>query len=81
MKSISELKPGQIVKINLQPIEIVSIPEGSRTVVVVKDIYKGKGWDEELKKYIGVKCTNGWYRGQNYGWGREFKVHIKDIEI
>lgn len=55
--------------------------ENSYTKVVVMDIERGKGWDENTQKYVGYKVGNGWARGQNYDYGKEFELHIKNLSI
>lgn len=57
--------------------QIVSMVEGSRTLVIVKDIERGKGWDESTQSYKGIFTKNGWYRGENDGYGDEVEIHIK----
>ncbi len=57
--------------------QIVKMVEGSRTKVIVKDIERGPGWHEDTRSYKGVNIPNGWYRGQNHGYGDDIEVHIK----
>lgn len=50
--------------------EIIGFVKGSKSKVEVKDIDRGRGWDEALKRYVGVKHEHGWERGQNYAFGQ-----------
>lgn len=50
-----------------------------RTKLILKDVYRGPGWDETLQKYVGVRTVLGWFRGQNYGYGEEMTIHVKEI--
>ena len=58
----------------------------SKTQVMVRDIDRGRGWDEISESYKGYyarggNCATGtWIRGQNHGYTDEFKVHIKELE-
>ena len=70
---------------------IVTIQDGERTQKVLiiektgrshykaKDIERGPGWNEEKRKYTGVKFPNGWMRGQNYCYGEVFEIQKKQI--
>ena len=69
---------------------IVTIQDGERTQKVlilekigtrykVKDIEQGPGWNEEKRKYTGVKVGNGWMRGQNHCYGQIFAIHKNQI--
>jgi len=59
--------------------EIEERVEGSRTMLMVKDIDRGPGWDENTQSYKGVRTANGWYLGRNYDYGTIHPVHINRI--
>jgi hypothetical protein len=64
-------------------VEVVDVVPKSRTKVVVKEINRGVGWDEQSQSYKGVKLKLkdgvGWMRGQNFGFGTEHVIHKKEL--
>lgn len=56
---------------------IISMVEGSKTKVIVKDIERGDGWNEASQEHKGVKKKNGWKLGKNNDYGVELEVHRK----
>lgn len=78
-----ELRTGDVFTVRLKhydtTAEFVRMAENSRTMVVVKDIDRGEGWNENRKRYDGVKINKGWYRGANYSYGEEHTVHISQL--
>jgi len=56
---------------------IISVVEGSKTKVIVKDIGRGEGWDEKTQRYKGVKKNNSWSLSKNNDFGAEHEVHRK----
>lgn len=64
--------------------KVMSQVKGSRTKFICKDIDKGPGWDKDLRRYVGVNVPNGWYRGENYGYGdkveysKKYLTEVKD---
>ena len=71
---------------------VIGIAPNSRTLLIVKDIDRGPGWDEEKQKYVGVKHYKqtphgpkqvSWERGQNYAFDDkgEQTVHISQLEL
>jgi hypothetical protein len=66
---------------SLYRVEVVKKVPKSRTMLVVKVIDKGKGWDEGRKRYTGIKVGSGWMRGQNYSFGQSEEVHYNTLEI
>jgi len=56
---------------------IISMVEGSKTKVIVKDIERGEGWNEKTQSYTGVKKNNGWSLCDNKELGSEHIVHRK----
>jgi hypothetical protein len=70
--------------------KVLGLVEGSKTLVEVEDIYRGDGWDEETRKYVGVHFNNtdpesgrvlsgGWYLGRNMGFGDVLTYHRKNL--
>lgn len=51
----------------------------SRTMVIVKDTDRGKGYDYNAEKYVGVKFPGGWSRGTNNSFNEEFTRHINQL--
>lgn len=60
---------------------VVSFLPNSRTVAIVKDTDRGKGWDESRMRYNGVASKGGWMRGVNNCFGMEFEKHISTLEL
>jgi|SRR5690554_978619 len=60
---------------------VVGVEPNSKTLVIVEDIDRGKGWCKDTGKYIGVSNGNGWYLGKNNCFGMKTTVHIKQLEI
>lgn len=66
--------------------KIISKVEGSRTLFLIQDIERGKGWDEKTQSYKGYFTEGGnnanqrWNRGENYDYGKIVKVHIKKLK-
>lgn len=60
-------------------IEVIEKVLKSITKVVVKEIDRGQGYDETKEKYTGVKIRKGWFRGQNFDFGKTHEVHINDL--
>lgn len=52
----------------------------SRTLLEVKLIDRGPGYDHNLKRYTGVKVSSGWMRGQNYQYGHIDETHYKHLK-
>ena len=50
-----------------------------RTKLILEDIYRGPGWDESKEKYVGIQKPGGWFRGQNYAFGQEMTIHVKEL--
>ncbi|MCK5342975.1 MAG: hypothetical protein KAR20_06205 [Candidatus Heimdallarchaeota archaeon] len=62
-------------------VQVIECVERSQTKVVVEQIDRGRGWDEELQIYTGWKTSTGdWSRGQNYGFGKCDTVHINELK-
>jgi len=79
-----EIEPDLLVsskKHNIIKGKIIRKLEHSYTKVEVKDIDRGPGWNEKTQTYKGCKFKGGWGRGQNYGFGDEHIIHIKDLTI
>ena len=74
-------EPDTIVTIQVGDIQqsVLIMERVGRTKFLVKDIERGSGWDEQRKKYVGIKVNGGWMRGQNYEYGRKFEIHKKQI--
>lgn len=58
--------------------------------VIVKDTYRGEGWNEKHQMYSGIsyfreskteKVVNVWWRGENLCYNQEFKVHYSQLKI
>lgn len=71
--------------------EVVSRIDGSKTMVVVRDIDRGPGWDERSRSYKGTTnrdfdpesgelIATSWSRGENRFFGTEKTCHIKTLE-
>ena len=82
---VATFKSGATIKA-----EIVAQVAGSRTLFIVRDIDRGAGWDERAGKYVGVFyphyvtpsgeiVSGGWGRGENHGFGLEYKMHINQL--
>jgi hypothetical protein len=54
--------------------------ENSKTMVIVKCIDRGVGWNDTYKRYVGVKTKNGWYLGKNRYFNQEFAVNVKELK-
>ena len=54
--------------------------EKTRTMFLIKDIDKGKGWCAQSNSYKGVSQENGWFIGRNFDYGIEIEVHKKDLQ-
>jgi hypothetical protein len=57
------------------PVTVLNPVPDSRTLFEVQENDRGPGWDETKQKYIGVKFTGGWMRGENHAFGRVFIAH------
>lgn len=77
---IKEYLGKEFVHDSLGKVEVMAVEDNSRTKVIVKVIDRGKGWDETKRKYIGVKVSTGWYRGENRQFGNVDVVHIKTLK-
>lgn len=60
---------------------VTSFLPNSRTMVIVKDTDRGKGYDYNAEKYVGVKFPGGWSRGTNNTFGEEFTRHINQLTV
>ena len=62
---------------------VLSKKERSRTIYLVEQIDRGKGWDEVHERYIGytVRVDGGtqWFRGENYDFGSISEVHRNEL--
>jgi hypothetical protein len=74
---------------DLIKVKVTALKPNSRTIVIVKCLDHGPGWDETLKKYKGVKYsgvdhkglkTSGWSRGDNLEFGKTEEVHINTLK-
>jgi len=79
MKESEKFVGGKYLHKKLGKVKVNSIHENSRVLVDVKEIDKGKGYDSDLGRYVGVKFRLGWMRGENYTYGTEHVVHIKEL--
>lgn len=59
---------------------VVSKKQKSITMLNVRQIDRGPGWNEEEQRYTGVKRPGGWSRGQNYDFNKTEESHIKQLE-
>lgn len=59
--------------------KVIGLIDDSRTVYEIEDIERGKGWDEEKEKYLGVKIKSGWYLGKNNCFGERYTAHQKRL--
>jgi len=63
---------------------VVSKKERSRTIFNVKQLDRGKGWNDEMKRYDGYSVKNErgiiWCRGENKDYGKINEVHIKELK-
>lgn len=62
-------------------VQVLGTVKDSRVKLRVKEIDRGKGWNEKLKTYTGVKSRHGWVRGENPNFGEIHEIHINEIEI
>lgn len=69
-------KRGELYSPKCEVFEIIG-----RTKLRVRDIDRGPGWDEYLQKYSGVRTPHNWTLGKNHGFGKEFTVHVKFVEL
>jgi len=64
-------------------VEVIGKKEKSITVVLVEQIDKGEGFNDTYNRFTGVKMNlnngKGWMRGQNYDYGKQDYVHIKEL--
>lgn len=60
-------------------VKVVELVEKSRTRIKVKDLYRGKGWDEKTQSYKGYKFRGSWVRGENGNYGLSMVVRIEDL--
>lgn len=74
--------------IELGNVIVDSRVEGSRTLVNVTSLDKGKGWNEKKQAYTGVtthgkdhkgRKTTSWVRGENRQYLDKDQVHIKTL--
>jgi len=73
---------GNLVTLNHQGVyKVIAKQPNSRTLLLLEDIDRGKGWCDATKKYVGVKTPNGWYRGQNYDYGNQIIRHKKHLNL
>ena len=86
MKSIKEFKEGlEATHKDLGKVVMTSRVDGSRTLVNVRCIQRGKGWDESRQQYRRVTTmkngtvTRTLTRRDEYG--HEDTVHIKELEL
>lgn len=63
----------------LGKVEVLRVVPKSRTLLEVQVVDKGEGWNQEKKKYTGIRKGSGWVRGQNYDEGHIDEVHHKDL--
>jgi hypothetical protein len=80
-------------QVMLKKAKVISANDSSRTLVTVEDTDRGEGWDEEKKKYVGVRVNfggykngkyvgSGWYRGENYFYGKQVEnVHTSQLKL
>jgi hypothetical protein len=61
-------------------VEVLSAVPKSRTLVEIKIIERGPGYDPDKQKYTGVKSKSGWYRGENYAYGTITTTHYKELQ-
>ncbi len=64
--------------------KIIKFKKGSRTVVIIQDIYRGQGWNDKSQKYVGVHYHQkgqwtGWCLGENFSYGTQYETHIKEL--
>lgn len=60
-------------------LEIMGFYGGSQTRVLLKDLDRGKGWDEISKSYKGCSRSGGWFKGKNYSYGETLQLHRKHL--
>ena len=60
-------------------VKVIGVVPGSRTMVKIKCVYRGPGWNPEKKTYTGYKNTVGWMRGENYLFDTVHEAHIKEL--
>jgi ribonuclease PH len=60
-------------------VKVIATVDGTRTKVTVIELDRGAGWDENAKRYKGIKRKSGWSRGENYGFGQSHETHFKDL--
>jgi hypothetical protein len=63
----------------LGKVTVDSINNGSRVMVNITVIDRGKGYDEVSGTYKGVRIRTGWYRGENRQFGHKDTAHIKEL--
>lgn len=64
---------------DLKQIVVNGAVEKSNVLVNVTVTDKGKGYNETKKTYTGVRKKNGWVRGENREFGKEYQVHVKEL--
>ena len=69
----------QFMQDDLGLVEVISIAPKSRTMVAVKVLDRGKGWNEAKQRYTGVRISTGWYRGENREYENVDTVHINTL--
>lgn len=64
---------------------VISKKERSRTIYIVEQIDRGRGWDEVYEKYVGytvkLKDGVGWARGENKDYGQRSEVHRRELTV
>jgi len=60
-------------------VEIVGMVKGSRTRCTVRVSERGRGWSENLQKYVGVRSRSGWFRGDRKDCGELYETHIDKL--
>lgn len=76
----SEKYVGKVLKHpDLGNVTVDSTHEGSRVLVDVSVIDRGKGWNEIKQTYTGHKNSVGWMRGENRQFGHKDVVHINTL--
>jgi hypothetical protein len=60
-------------------VKIIGLIPRSRTIYLVESTDRGPGWDETSQSYKGVRNSVGWFRGENYMFGQQFRTHKKHL--
>ena len=61
--------------------KVVQLLPNSRTMFVVEDVDRGKGYCELTRSFKGYRVGNGWVRGENRGYGEQIHCHLSQLTL